>query len=394
MIKIESYSYVFLSLWIIFICYYGDIFNKLKSLPYSILAIIGGAGGTLAYWSAYKLDAVIITNENELYYLLFVFIFWLIFFPSSIFLYYEDNYWNFVLDKTVLFSFDKTGFKRHKKYFKKDTSQENLSGKRALVTGGTSGIGGTVAKKLSSQGSIVDVTGRNHQKGKSFEEENVNCIFYKLDMSDWKRIDEFCKNCLSYDFIVLNAGGMPESLIVNNFNVEYQCASQLIGHYFLIQRLNQNDSLNEKSRIIWVSSGGMYLKKLDLKTLFHNENYEKVSTYANVKRAQVTLSQELSKQDFWNKTKIYSMHPGWVKTNGLSNSLPRFFRIMRKNLRNLDEGIDTILWLLLTEESITNGGFYFDRKIVSPYLSKTYNPSKEERTELLKIIDNYIKNLY
>ena len=393
MIKIESYSYVFLSLWIIFICYYGDLFNKLEPLPYSILSLIGATGGTLAYWSAYKLNAVIITNDNELYYLLFVFIFWLIFFPTSIFIYYEDKYWNFVLDKTVVFSFDNTGFQRHKKNFKEDSSQKDLSGKRALVTGGTSGIGGAVAKKISRQGSLVNVTGRNDQKGKSFEEDNANCIFYSLDMSDWKRIDEFCKQSFCYDFIVLNAGGMPGNFIVNNFNVEQQCASQLIGHYYLIQSLNQNGNLSENARIIWVSSGGMYLKKLDLGTLFHNNNYEKVSTYANVKRAQVTLAQELSKKEFWAKTKIFSMHPGWVKTDGLRESLPGFFKIMGKRLRNLDEGIDTILWLLLTEESLTKGGFYFDRKLVTPYLSKNHIPSQEKRTELLKIIDNYVRNI-
>ena len=205
-------------------------------------------------------------------------------------------------------------------------------------------------------------------------------------MSDWERIDEFCKQSFCYDFIVLNAGGMPDSLIVNNFKVEHQCASQLVGHYYLIQCLNQNGCLNDNARIIWVSSGGMYLKKLDLKSLFHNKNYEKVSVYANVKRAQVTLTQELSKQDFWNKTKIFSMHPGWVKTDGLNNSLPGFYRIMAKRLRNLDEGIDTILWLLLTEESLNSGGFYFDRKMVSPYLSKNFNPTREERTELLNMI--------
>ena len=347
----------------------------------------------MAYWSAYKLNAVIITNERELYYLLFVFVFWLIFFPSSIFIYYEETYWDFVLDKTVVFSFDKTGFQRHKKTFKEDSSQKDLSGKRALVTGGTSGIGGSVAKQLSRQGSIVDVTGRNDQKGKSFEVDNINCFFYNLDMSDWILIDELCKQSFCYDFIVLNAGGMPDSLIVNNFNVEHQCASQLIGHYYLIQCLNQNGKLNENAKIIWVSSGGMYLKKLDLKTLFHNENYEKVSAYANVKRAQITLTQELSKQDFWNNTKIFSMHPGWVKTDGLINAMPGFYRIIGKRLRNLDEGIDTILWLLLTEEPLNSGGFYFDRKLVSPYLSKNYNPSKEQRTELLNIIENYIKNI-
>ena len=324
---------------------------------------------------------------------MFVFIFWLIFFPLSILIYYEDKYWNFILDKTVVLSFDKTGFQRHKIKFKEDISQKDLAGKRALVTGGTSGIGGTVAKQLSKQGSIVDVTGRNHQKGKSFEEDNANSFFYILDMSDWKSIDDFCNQSLNYDFVVLNAGGMPDSLVVNNFNVEHQCASQLIGHYHLIHCLNQNGSLNENARIIWVSSGGMYLKKLDLQNLFHNKNYEKVSTYANVKRAQVTLTHELSKQEFWSKAKIFSMHPGWVKTGGLSKSLPGFFRIMEKRLRNLDEGIDTILWLLLTEESLSSGGFYFDRKLVTPYLLKNYNPSREERTELLNIIDNYVNSI-
>ena len=81
------------------------------------------------------------------------------------------------------------------------------------------------------------------------------------------------------------------------------------------------------------------------------------------------------------------------KKGGLRKSLPGFFRIMENRLRNLDEGIDTILWLLLTEESLSSGGFYFDRKIVTPYLLKNYNPSREERTELLNIIDNYINSI-
>ena len=212
-------------------------------------------------------------------------------------------------------------------------------------------------------------------------------------MSDWESIYEFCKQSLSYNFVVLNAGGMPDSLIENKFNVEHQCASQLIGHYYLIHCLNQNGCLIENARIIWVSSGGMYLKKLDLKSLFQNKSYEKVSTYANVKRAQVTLSQELSKQELWNKTKIFSMHPGWVKTDGLSKSLPRFSKFIGKRLRGLDAGIDTILWLLMTKEPLICGGFYFDRKIVTPYLSKNYNPSIKERAELLQIISKYVKSI-
>jgi len=88
------------------------------------------------------------------------------------------------------------------------------------------------------------------------------------------------------------------------------------------------------------------------------------------------------------------MHPGWVKTDGLSKSLPGFSRLMGKRLRDLDEGIDTILWLLMTEESLVSGGFYFDRKLVTPYLLKNYNPSREARTELLNIIENYVNSIH
>ena len=74
----ESYSYGFLSLWIVFISYYGDVFNKLKELPLLFLAILGGIGGSLAYWSAYKLGALSISQDSDTFYLIFVFALWTI----------------------------------------------------------------------------------------------------------------------------------------------------------------------------------------------------------------------------------------------------------------------------------------------------------------------------
>ncbi len=65
----------------------------------------------------------------------------------------------------------------------------------------------------------------------------------------------------------------------------------------------------------------MYLKKLDLDSLFEKPDYDKMETYANVKRAQVTLVEELSLQEEWKDFQILSMHPGWVRTAGLSGAL-------------------------------------------------------------------------
>ena len=359
----ESYSYGFLSLWIVFIAYYGDVFNKLKELPLLFLAILGGIGGSLAYWSAFKLGALRISQDSYTCYLIFVFAFWTIFFPLNMWIFYEDKYWNYILDKTIVFSFDKTGFNRHKSKFNEELSQKDITGKISLVTGGTSGIGGEVAQELSRLGSKVFVTGRNEQKGKSFKGNNSNLNFHSLDMANWHQLKDFCNKSNCFDYIVLNAGSMPDSLVLNDFSVEHQCASQLIGHYYLIYMLKKYGKINRHARIIWVSSGGMYLKILDLDSLFHNQKYEIVSTYSNVKRAQVTLVEELSRQERWKNVKVFSMHPGWVATHGLKEALPIFFSLMRNRLRDTKEGADTIIWLLLTEESLTSGSFFLTVKL-------------------------------
>jgi dehydrogenase/reductase SDR family protein 12 len=185
---------------------------------------------------------------------------------------------------------------------------------------------------------------------------------------------------------------MPENLELNAQKVESQCASQLIGHYLLIHFLKTQKKLNPGARIVWVSSGGLYLKKLDLDSLFNNINYEKVSTYANVKRAQVTLVEELANIENIEEFNHYSMHPGWVDTSGLSSSLPQFFRLMKKYLRTPKQGSDTIIWLLLTQSALTSGGFYFDRKKVLPYFWSFFNPTLSQRASLMERIE-YFKNI-
>jgi dehydrogenase/reductase SDR family protein 12 len=380
----ESYSFGFLSLWIIFIAYYGDVFNKLKNLPILALALLGGAGGALAYWSAYKLGALNIIQGKEASYLITTFTLWAAFFPASMWLFYKEAYWDKLLDKSIFFSFDKSGYQRHKNKFTENLSLKNIHSKVSLVTGGTSGIGEAVAQVLSKQGSKVYVTGRSVKKGKAFEEKNAHSQFFSLDMGDWNKFEEFCKSCERFDYIVLNAGSMPENLVLNDFGVESQCASQLLGHYYLINLLNKYGKINSGARIVWVSSGGMYLKQLDLDALFDNKNYEKVSTYANVKRAQVTLVEEMAKQFKWKDFLILSMHPGWVGTEGLRSSLPKFYNIMKHRLRSVSDGADTILWLLLTDLSLESGGFYFDRNKASPYITKKFIPTDAQRALLMK----------
>ena len=395
LIDAGSYSFNYLLLWVVFIGYFEEVLKRLIKFPLWCTSLIGGFGGSLAYISASKLGALDILPSKDLELTLFVFISWSIFLPLALWIYFMKSFKNYLLDKLVITSFDLTGFKRHQREFDEypDLSEvgllPELANMKALVTGGTSGIGKSVLTTLSSFGVSVEFVGRNESSGEEIQNNFAKSKFHKLDMSSWGDIKNFSKETAHYDYIVLNAGGMPEQKVLNDKGVEQQCASQLLGHYILLNILRENKQISHSTKIVWVSSGGMYLKKLDLDNLINPSEYDKVDTYANVKRAQVTLVEELAKSEKWKDYQNFSMHPGWVGTNGLKQALPKFYNLLEKRLRGVSEGSDTIVWLLITKNKLANGGFYFDRSKVKPYFLSGYNPQRGERDKLIQTIDRY-----
>ncbi len=384
------YSFSQLTLWIVFVAYYENLKNRFSNISFPLFFLLSGILGAFTYFSAYRLGGLYILGPQLSYYFLYQFIFWGVFFPLSVKIYRNDSMLDYLLDLSIIYSFDHTGFIRHKKYFTEDFKFPEALNKNALVTGGSDGIGAMVSEKLSEYGANVVFTGRNLKKGLKLQEKLSRSKFVQLDMADWNQIDEFSASTIQYDYIVLNAGGMPDKLSFNDKGVEHQCASQLVGHYRLLERLRSENKVKLNARVVFVSSGGMYLKSLDIDTLFQNQSYDKVATYANVKRAQVTLVEELAKNQDWKNFCLMSMHPGWVETQAVKDALPGFYNFLGKRLRSPFEGADTILWCLLTSEKTESGSFYFDRKKVSPYISSYFNPSVKQRSLLMSKLKDYI----
>jgi NAD(P)-dependent dehydrogenase (short-subunit alcohol dehydrogenase family) len=89
-----------------------------------------------------------------------------------------------------------------------------LSGKNAVVTGATSGIGESIARRFSAEGAAVAIVGRRKEMGEqvasSIRAQGGNAIYVQTDVSDSRSVDEMSKVCLeelgSISILVNNAG--------------------------------------------------------------------------------------------------------------------------------------------------------------------------------------------
>jgi len=289
---------------------------------------------------------------------------------------------NQFLDLTIIFSFDHSGFKRH---CPNPLKSVDLSGHHGIVTGASSGIGLATAKALIQQGMECQLIGRDVEKLKNNFKSTSSTpspTLHCLDMTDLNKVYYFAKDEVQtpIDLLIHNAGDMPLSLSITKDGYEQMFASQVLAPFILTKTLADLGKLKPNCRIIFVSSAGMYLQKIDLSDLlFEKSSYNKYTGYANAKRAQVIFSELFSEK--YPEYLFSTMHPGWVDTPGVRYSLPLFTKLLGKRFRSLEEGADTILWLATTHD-YPNGKFWFDR-VEAKTTIFNFNKSNKKEHELL-----------
>lgn len=89
----------------------------------------------------------------------------------------------------------------------------SLTGKTALVTGSTSGIGQAVAERLAREGATVIVTGRDEQRGRdvvgAIESDGGTARFIRADLRKVADVKQLAADAGDVDVLVNNAGAFP-----------------------------------------------------------------------------------------------------------------------------------------------------------------------------------------
>jgi dehydrogenase/reductase SDR family member 12 len=158
----------------------------------------------------------------------------------------------------------------------------------------------------------------------------------------------------------------------------------VLGPFLLTNCLSGLLAASAPSRVITVSSGGMYTRRLDVDDLQSERgDYDGATAYAKTKRAQVVLTELWSQRLAGSGISFHSMHPGWADTPGIASSLPRFHRVVGPLLRDPAEGADTIVWLgAAAEPEHAPGRFWHDRRPRPTHRVPWTRETEEERRRL------------
>lgn len=195
---------------------------------------------------------------------------------------------------------------------------DRLKGKIALVTGGTSGIGRASAVAFAEEGAKVIVTGRNTDRGCTFEKEaqmnGLDIRFYRCDMSDRDDVIPMHERVNSdpgvIDILMNNAGilktGALEEITDEDWDTVFQ--SNLKSVFYACQEFIGD----------LVERGGVILNNASVNGLHSFIKGQKSYMYAASKSALIQFTRYMAK-NYAPRVRVNCLCPGVVKTNIFTN---------------------------------------------------------------------------
>jgi NAD(P)-dependent dehydrogenase (short-subunit alcohol dehydrogenase family) len=208
----------------------------------------------------------------------------------------------------------------------------SLSGKLAVVTGATGGLGYETALALARAGAEVLVTGRNAEKGRAAVERIKRAVpaakvrFEMLDLASLASVRAFATkmiaNARPLDLLVNNAGVMdlPTRRLTED-GFELQFGTNHLSHFALTGLLLPLLRIAEAPRVVNVSSLAHRGGKIDFGNLQAERRYRSWPAYQQSKLANLLFTFELQRRsdDYGWGLMSNAAHPGYARTDLIPN---------------------------------------------------------------------------
>jgi NAD(P)-dependent dehydrogenase (short-subunit alcohol dehydrogenase family) len=208
---------------------------------------------------------------------------------------------------------------------------DELSGKIALVTGGTKGTGKAIAERLVKAGAKVIITARNKP-----ETDNKNLYFISADLSTStgtaKVIEEIKLNCGQLDILINNLGssetpgGGFEALMDEDWEHTFQ------ANLFAPIRLDRGvlpGMIQRKSGVI------LHIASIQGKLPL----YDSTLPYAAAKAGLINYSKSLSNEVSPKGVRVLTVSPGWIMTTAANRMMERIAESSNSTIEEATESV-------------------------------------------------------
>ena len=286
-----------------------------------------------------------------------------------------DNVVDTILDRSIALGYGKPGLEIRRRLPGWPEDPPRREGAVMLVTGAASGIGLAAAEGFARLGATVYALARNDGRAGEAVERIAGAVPgadvrpASCDLSSLKAIhafaEEFAAREPRLDVLVNNAGVMPDERTTSADGHELMFATHVLAPLALASLLAPVLERSAPSRVINVSSGGMYGQALPAGDWESElDSYSPKKFYARTKREEVVITELLAERVRVRGIVVHSMHPGWVDTEGVRRWMPVFRKLTVPIIRTPEQGADTVVWLgaAASEPLADAGRFWHDRR--------------------------------
>lgn len=248
-----------------------------------------------------------------------------------------------------------------------------LSGKVALVTGATSGLGRVASEALSREGADLFIVARDRGRGEATAAQiraatggQVTLLVGDLGvMDDVRRVAaEFRDQRDRLHVLLNNAGAIHMRRSVTPDGLETTFAVNHVATYLLTRELVPVLMASYPARVVVVASDAHKRAKLDLTDLQHARGrYSGFRAYCDSKLANILFTRAMARRLDGTGVTVNAVHPGGVATGFARNNrlTGLAWRLLTPFLRTPEQGARGAVFLCTSPkvEDVT-GKYWMD----------------------------------
>jgi NAD(P)-dependent dehydrogenase (short-subunit alcohol dehydrogenase family) len=270
---------------------------------------------------------------------------------------------------------------------------EVLIMKRAIITGGTSGVGAAIATGLVCQGYNVIIVGSSEIKGNAVAEK-LNSLrrnsaeFFKVNLSDLEETsgfaDKILREGITIDVLANIAGYIPTELEVNGEGYEKSFTVGYLSSFLLSYKLAPAMEKSIDPRIVLVSGDGSVSAEelIDFDNVDCKSDFGIIRSVKNTIHIKSVLTQFCAEDMKSRGISVNSFSPGLVKSDLLKKQ-PLFLRMIRSILTPMfSDGCEAGVYVCTSSEleKVTGKMITKKKKAITILYSEKYTEKLKELT--------------